>query len=342
MQRPIPPPVPPALPPRLEQAVRPHHGGVDVGPVVVVTTKRRAKRRGGGGAAAAMSLLLAVSAVAGGFLAWPYLQKPRRGTKKASITATAPVTVAMAVAPRGTNSDGVAGEQRAVSDRERGTRDAEQKVGQRKPKSADQQARIEQEQVATPAQVSTEQQEAGNRGPAVADEVDRRISEAATAFRGRDYESGTKALDQADAGDDADLATRVERWRLLLDYARQLDGHVGKAIAAANKGREYTIGDRAIVIIEIGPDGYAYKESGVIQRGPRANLPRVVERAILKAWYDGDPRPANGIFVGVHHLLDDDADLEKVRAAWEQALVGEPATASIMPLLDDPALAAGL
>lgn len=337
MQRPTPPPVPPAPPPRLEQAVRPHHGGVDVGPVVVVTTKRRAKRRSDG-AAAAMSLLLAVSAVAGGFLAWPYLQKPRRSTKKASIKATAPVTVA----PRGTNSDGVAGEQRAVSDRERGTRDAEQKVGQPKPKSADQQARIEQEQVATPAQVSTQQQETGTRGPALADDVDRRISEAATAFRGRDYESGTKALDQADAGDDADLATRVERWRLLLDYARQLDGHVGKAIAAANKGREYTIGDRTFVIIEIGPDGYAYKDSGVIQRGPRASLPRVVERAILKAWYDGDPRPANGIFVGVHHLLDDDADLEKVRAAWEQALVGEPATASIMPLLDDPALAAGL
>jgi hypothetical protein len=93
------------------------------------------------------------------------------------------------------------------------------------------------------------------------------------------------------------------------------------------------------VIIEIGPKTYAYKESGVIKRGPRAGLPRVVERAILKAWYDGDPRPANGIFLGVHHLLDDDVDLGRVRAAWQQALVGEPATASIMPLLDDRAIA---
>jgi hypothetical protein len=28
-----------------------------------------------------------------------------------------------------------------------------------------------------------------------------------------------------------------------------------------------------------------------------------------------------------------------VRQEWQQALVGEPATASIMPILDDPALA---
>ena len=344
MQRPTPPPVPPALPLRTEPATRPHDGGVDLGPVVVVTTRRRAKRRGGGGAAAAMSLLLAASAVAAGFVAWPYLQKPRLGTKKASIKAAAPVTIARVDSSAVKNSDRVEREQRALKGREQLSRDAEQKAGQAKPKSADQQARIEQEQVAPPAQAPTDQQETGNRGTTVSDDVDRRISDAAKAFRCRDYEAGKEALDEADAaaGDDAELGTRVERWQLLLDYATQLDGHVTQAIAAANKGREYTIGDRTIVIIEIGPDGYAYKESGAILKGPRASLPRVVERAILKAWYDGDPRPANGIFVGVHHLLDDDVDLGKVRAVWQQALVGEPATASVMPLIDDPALATGL
>ena len=117
---------------------------------------------------------------------------------------------------------------------------------------------------------------------------------------------------------------------------------MARAIASANEGREYTIGDRTIAIIEIGPDGYAYKEAGTTRRGPRAGLPRVLERAILKAWYDGDPRPSNGIFVGVHRLLDEDVDLEKVRQEWQQAFLGEPATASIMPLLDDPVLAAVL
>ena len=292
-----------------------------------------------------MSLFLAVSAIAVGALAWPHLQKPLLRTKKPSTKAAAPVPVAKAKSPRVNNSDRVTREQRAVKAREQATRDGEQTTRQARQLEQEpvhQQAEIEQEQTAATAPASTRLQEAGKRRTGVAHDVDRRIADAAKAFRSRDDEAAKEALDEADevAGDDADLTARVERWRLLLDYARQLDDHVGKAISAANEGREYTIGDRTIVIIEIGPDGYAYKESGAIQRGPRAGLSRVVERAILKAWYDGDPRPANGIFVGVHHLLDDDVDLGKVRAAWEQALVGEPATASIMPLLDDPVLAA--
>jgi hypothetical protein len=178
----------------------------------------------------------------------------------------------------------------------------------------------------------------------VTENVVRMVTEAAKAIRGHDYSAAETALGAAKdfAGDEPELATRVDRWGLLLDYARQLDGHVATAIASANEGREYTIGDRTIAIIEIGPDGYAYKEAGTTRRGPRAGLPRVLERAILKAWYDGDPRPSNGIFLGVHRLLDEDVDFEKVRQEWQQAFLGEPATASIMPLLDDPVLAAVL
>ncbi len=194
---------------------------------------------------------------------------------------------------------------------------------------------------ATAAEAITPPPKADQADARLIESVTRTITDAAKAFRSHDYAAAEKALEAAEesAGEEAEPAMRVERWRLLLDYARQLDDHVAKALASANQGREYTIGDRTIVIIEIGPQGYAYKEAGATRRGPRASLPRVVERAILKAWYDGDPRPSNGIFLGVHRLLDDDVDLDRVRQEWQQALAGEPATASIMPILDDPALA---
>lgn len=135
-------------------------------------------------------------------------------------------------------------------------------------------------------------QEADQPDARVTENVVRMMTEAAKAIRGHDYSAAETALGAAKdfAGDEPELATRVDRWGLLLDYARQLDGHVATAIVSASEGREYTIGDRTIAIIEIGPDGYAYKETGTTRRG-------------------------------------------------QQALVGEPATSSIMPILDDPALA---
>lgn len=171
-----------------------------------------------------------------------------------------------------------------------------------------------------------------------ADAVVELIATAASGIRGGDTTAAHKALEAAAAaaGTDSDLTARVARWRLLVDYVTSLDGLVSSAIASANQGRDYTIGDRTISVIEIGPETYAFKEAGRIVRGPRASLPRVVERAILRSWCDGDPRPANGIYMGVHRLLDDQVDLAKVREEWLRALEGEPATAAIMPLLDDP------
>ena len=133
----------------------------------------------------------------------------------------------------------------------------------------------------------------------------------------------------------------MTRWELLAGYARQLAGYREQAFTAANEGREYTIDDRTIAIIEIGPEKFAYKEAGRIKRGPRASLPTAIQRAILRTWFEGDQRSANHIFLGVDRLLDDQPDLETVRQEWETALVGEPATASIMPLLDDPVITRG-
>jgi hypothetical protein len=325
MQRPTPPPVPPVV-------------GTNHAPVVIDTTRRPAKRRGRGGAsAAAVSMLLAMTAVVAAFVAWPYLQPSLRPGKR-----TARKKQVAAVVDRG--------EPPRVSQPGREEKQQQEPQPVKDPLmsappdlAARDRAPDDGVMAATAAKTITPLPEADQADAGVTEDLVRMITDAAKAFRRHDFAAAEMALETAaeSAGDEAEPATRVERWRLLLDYAKQLDDHVTKALASANQGREYTIGDRTIAIIEIGPQGYAYKEAGATRRGPRASLPRVVERAILKAWYDGDPRPSNGIFLGVHRLLDDDVDLDRVRQEWQQALAGEPATASIMPILDDPVLAPG-
>lgn len=319
MQRPTPPPVPAAV-------------GTDHAPVVIVTTRRPAKRRDRGGTAAAVvSMLLATAAVVAAFVAWPYLQPALRPGKRVASKKQVAAVVDRGESPR----------VRQPGRKEKQPQEQEPLIPAPPAVAARDREPAEREMAATAAETITPPPKAGQADARATEDVARTITDAAKAFRSHDYAVAEKALEaaQESVGEEAEPATRIERWRLLLDYARQLDDHVAKALASANQGREYTIGDRTIAIIEIGPQGYAYKEAGATRRGPRASLPRVVERAILKAWYDGDPRPSNGIFLGVHRLLDDEVDLDRVRQEWQQALVGEPATSSIMPILDDPALA---
>jgi hypothetical protein len=280
-------------------------------------------------------MLLAMTAVVAALMAWPYLQPSLRPSKRVARQKQVAAVVDRGESPR-------------VSQPGREEKKPQEQQRMKEPLipappalAARDRDPAEREMAETAVQNLAPLPEADQADAQVTEDVARAITDAAKAFLSHDYAAAEKALEaaQESSGEEAEPATRVERWRLLLDYARQLDDHVAKALASANEGREYTIGDRTIAIIEIGPQGYAYKEAGATRRGPRASLSRVVEREILKAWYDGDPRPSNGIFLGVHRLLDDDVDLDRVRQEWQQALVGEPATASIMPILDDPALA---
>ncbi len=174
----------------------------------------------------------------------------------------------------------------------------------------------------------------------VATAVARNLLEAYTALRARDYAWATQAVGEAEkqAGEHGDLATRCGRWRLLIDYAAELAGFEEQALASANEGREYQIGDRRIAIVEINPKTYAYKERGQLKRGARSAMPKAIERAILKQWFSGKDQAANHIYLGIHRLLEEPPDLGQVRREWETALAGAPATRSIMPLLEDPIL----
>ena len=344
MQRPTPPPVPPA--PRREP---------DPGPVVIVSGTRPIKRRRTSrGAGVVASLLLTAAALVAGVVAWPFIQpalkKVNRQPKKRQVAVVAPQAdtsrdddAAPAVAARTEKTKQPAAVAPATPPAPAAA-PAPSVPAPTPPVPPPPPAAVADD--TTPAMREDEREPPKNTekdAAQAAEAVARGIDAAAAALRRHDLAAAERGLEVADeaAGGDAELETRVNRWRLLVGYAGQLDGHLAEALASANEGREYTIGERTISIIELGPETFAFKERGKVTRGPRAELPRVVERAILAAWFDGDPRPANQIFVGLHRLLDDEPDLDRVRAAWQEAAAADEAGASILPLLDDPALVAG-
>lgn len=332
-------------------------------PVIAIRPGRR--RSASSGLAPSVILLLIAAAIGiGGYVAWPRLvvTPPSTGSTGRALAATAPEPKRPAPAPSpaaiprpaeestsGPASEPTAQErQREDLDRRESQRRAAAEAERSRTAEARSRATTEQERARVetdrvPAE-QAEQEKARQDSRSRADSaVDRGLTAAYAALRRGDragVEQGIAVAEQA-SGDDADLSLRVARWQLLADYARQLAGYREQAVASANQGREYTIDERTIAIIEIGPEKFAYKEAGRIKRGPRASLPKAIQRAILRAWFEGDQRAANHIFLGIDRLLDDQPDLETVRQEWETALAGEPATASIMPLLDDPVITRG-
>ena len=329
-------------------------------PVIAIRPGRRRRHSASSGLAPSVILLLIAAAIGiGGYVAWPRLvvTPPSTGSTGRALAATAPEPKRPAPAPssaipspaeESTSGPAARERQREELDRRESQRRAAAEAERTRTDEAQSQATAEQER----ARVETdrvqaeqaEQEKARQASRSRADSaVDRGLTDAYAALRRGDrsgVEQGLAVAEQA-SGDDADLSLRVARWELLAGYAWQLAGYREQAFASANEGRDYTIDDRTIAIIEIGPEKFAYKEAGRIKRGPRASLPKAIQRAILRAWFEGDQRSANHIFLGVDRLLDDQPDLETVRQEWQTALVGEPATASIMPLLDDPVITRG-
>ena len=330
-------------------------------PVIATRPGPRRRQSASSGLAPSVILLLIAAAIGiGGYVAWPRLvvTPPSTGSTGRALAATAPEPKRPAPAPssaaiprpaeESTSGPAAQDRQREDLDRRESQRRAAAEAERSRTAEARSRATTEQERARVetdrvPA-AQAEQEKARQDSRSRADSaVDRGLTAAYAALRRGDrsgVEQGIAVAEQA-SGDDADLSLRVARWELLAGYARQLAGYREQAFAAANEGRDYTIDDRTIAIIEIGPEKFAYKEAGRIKRGPRASLPKAIQRAILRAWFEGDQRSANHIFLGVDRLLDDQPDLETVRQEWETALAGEPATASIMPLLDDPVITRG-
>jgi hypothetical protein len=351
---PVPPPVPPAIPPRVPEPplwppiVARNDDGL---PTILPSRRRRRGPTGSGIVGAGLSLMVAGAVAIAAVIAWPQLQSLTTRHHEATTRPSGPRQVAArhSIAPVATSTSApIQQEAREKEAREKEAREKEARLRRERDELAQAADRrpptpgpvqrphppvVDTVDQAPPHDISPEEARVAG------EEVTRQLQAAATALRAHDHHATAGALDAAARAADGhtDLSSRVDRWGLLLDYARQLDGHVADAIASANEGREYSVGDRTISIVEIGPSSFVFKEAGQMRRGKK--LPRVVERAILAAWFEGDPRPANHILLGVHRLLDDDADLARVRREWQTAAEDEPAARSIMPLLDDPVLA---
>lgn len=334
-------------------------------PVIAIRPGRRRRHSASSGLAPSVILLLIAAAIGiGGYVAWPRLvvTPSSTGSTGRALAATAPEpkrpppvpSPAAIPRPAAESTSRPASEpasqerQREDLDRREFQRQAAAEAERTRTAEARSQATTEQERARVetdrvPAEQAEQEKARQDSRPRADSAVDRGLTAAYAALRRGDrsgVEQGITVAEQA-SGDDADLSLRVARWQLLADYARQLAGYREQAVASANQGREYTIDDRTIAIIEISPEKFAYKEAGRIKRGPRASLPKAIQRAMLRAWFEGDQRSANHIFLGVDRLLDDQPDLETVRQEWETALAGEPATASIIPLLDDPVITRG-
>ncbi|MCE9629873.1 MAG: hypothetical protein K8S94_04025 [Planctomycetia bacterium] len=348
---PVPPPVPvsPQPFPGFGTAADHDHARSESAVLRSVVPKQKS---GSGGVFAALSIIVAVSVAAGTYAFWNELvgKPPRKAaTRPPSTTPTTPAESP----PKRTVStederqlqrdrDEAARREAALAEEARSRREKQEELQKQESRERErlaalQRKRDEDEEEAREAEARRLEADDLVKAQSA---VDRGLGDAYAALRRHDEEAARRSLQEAvkAAGEHGDLVTRADRWTLLVDYAAQLEEFQQEAIASANEGREYKIGNRTIAIIEITPKTFSYKEAGQTRRGSRASLPRPIERAILAQWFDGGKRAANHIFLGVHHLLDDEPDLDKVRAQWEIALAGEPATKSIMPLLDDPIL----
>lgn len=353
---PVPPPVPSAAAPGWEAAAE-----RDDSPVTIFRSAPRRRRSSESGAVfAVLSLLVAAGAGIAAYVAWPRTSGRHRGqvAHAASHAGAGPTAAHPAKKAGDREVARLEAERRAEEARERREeeqrRHEEQQQAMRldaERKRAEQQrqaeeealARADEQRAADARRMKEEAERAEADRARMTAAVEEDLRDAYAALRKRDYAAAAQTVGEAEkrVGEDGDLMTRCGRWRLLVDYAAQLADFEQQALASANEGREYQIGDRLIAIVEINPSTFAYKERGQTKRGPRSAMPKAIERAILRQWFAGANKPANHIYLGIHRLLDEPPALDEVRREWEIALAGEPATRSIMPLLADPILTAG-
>lgn len=349
---PAPPPVPPAVPAAAIVEPADDSPAASVDPEGIRRPVVRRQASSSGTILAAVAFLAAAGIALAAYVAWPLpaTVREREVARRPAQPQAAPVERWRPARPAeagvsNRRDDATAGGAATV---ERPRSEATRRPTAERREADKEAARLARERAeADAAQASREREMAERRrmeaaAANAASTVDRSLGDALASLRRRDIAAANRAVDvarkaAADA-DDAALLSRAQRWGLLVDYAGQLDDLVKQAIDAANAGRDYKIGNRTVSVIEITPTSFVYKEAGQMKRGARASLPRPVERAILTTWFAGSPRPANHIFVGVHHLLEDRPDLGAVRAEWQKALAGEEGTKSLMPLLDDPLL----
>jgi hypothetical protein len=170
--------------------------------------------------------------------------------------------------------------------------------------------------------------------------LDTSIGEAYAALQRGEFDTADRAIAAAvnQVGDDVAAATRLERWRLFVTYAREFIGYRDQAFAAAQAGRDYTIDGKTFALIEITPEMFIYRLAGRNERVPRERLNPRIELAVVEKWFAADGRPANHLFLGARWLCLDPPNLSRARAEWRIAGDGGEEVAPLLALIDDPVI----
>lgn len=187
---------------------------------------------------------------------------------------------------------------------------------------------------------AAEQREREQQQARMREAFDADLREAYAALQRQEFDTADRAIAAAgrQVGDDVELATRIERWRLLATYARRFVGYREQAFKAANAGREYDLGDTKFAVIEITPEKFVYRLRGKIERKAPDEVDPRIAMAIVEAWFAADGRAANSLFLGAQAFCLDPPDLRRARGEWQRAGQGGEQAAPLLALLDDPVI----
>lgn len=173
-------------------------------------------------------------------------------------------------------------------------------------------------------------------------DVEAALQAAYAAMCGGKFDDAAARLGTVSGGSDRSVDERLKRWQRLLEYARGYADLRTKAYRAAAGGREYDLGDRVIVVIEMNEDTLVYKDSGKNKRVPRNEVPTSIDRAIVEQWLGSDGRAANHLFLGASHLVKERPSPADASREWQRAAAGgEPDGRMLEPLVEDPVIVGG-
>lgn len=168
------------------------------------------------------------------------------------------------------------------------------------------------------------------------DELLRKIS---VALAQSDFEAAAAAAKEAAAAAKTKPSReRVERWAELITFAEGFAGYRDQALATVKAGAEYDVDGKKVGVVEIDDDKFIYRYAGKNKTVSRDRIPGAILLTIVTTWFDA--KAANDLFIGAYHATKDEPDLDKARAAWQQAEAGGADASLLLPLLDDPILQA--
>jgi hypothetical protein len=192
-----------------------------------------------------------------------------------------------------------------------------------------------QEQEAAEAERRAERERIRLRGS-----LDKSLGEAYAAVQRGEFDTADRLLTAAgnQVGDDVEAATRLERWRLFVDYSRGFTGYRDQAFEAAKAGRDYTVNGKTFALIEITPELFIYRLAGRNERVPRERIDPRIELAVVEKWFAADGRPANHLFLGARWLSLAPPNVGRARAEWRVAGDGGEEVGGLLALIDDPVI----